>query len=123
MAEIISKPLDLGKIVSIIRDTGFPCFGLDMGRDEVSKHPSFFIYSDDGGLSIGNHANQYKRSFTLMFVTREGAIVDDISLIERLKDCRLIFDGSEIDKGNLVNTEEQVTAITMNFHQIIRVER
>ncbi|HHT7641968.1 TPA: hypothetical protein ACT2ET_000941 [Streptococcus suis] len=123
MAEIISKPLDLSRIVEVIRGTGFPCFGLDMGRDEVADNPSFFLYSDDGGLTPGTHANQYKRAFTVMFVTRERASFDDVGLIERLKDCRLIFDRSEIDKGNLVNTDEQVTATTLNFHQLIRIER
>lgn len=123
MAEIISKPLDIEKIVEVIRGTGFPCFGLDIGRDEVAAHPSFFLYSDDGGLSPGLHANQYKRSFTLMFVTRDGAVFDDIGLIEQLKDCRLIFDSSEIDKGSLIGTDNQVIATTMNFHQIIRTER
>lgn len=123
MVEILSKPLIIEKIVSAIRETGFPCFDLDVGRDEVQDNKSFFVYSDDGGLEASTHANQFNKSFIVMFITRENATFNELELIDRLKLCRLIFDSSEVENGQLLNTEESAVVRTYHFHQVIRIER
>lgn len=123
MVVVLSKSLDLEKIVSTIKETGFPCFDMEMSRREVEENKSFFVYSDDGDLVPGANANQFKKSFLLMFVTREGATVDVLELVERLRLCRLLFDGSEVDKGSVSNSDESATATTMRFHHVIKIER
>ncbi|MGT2911377.1 hypothetical protein ACVR1I_06635 [Streptococcus cameli] len=123
MVEILSKPLDIERIVKEILSFGYPCFDSDVGRDEVADSPSFFVYMDDGGLEPSTHANQYIKSFILMFISREGATFDELELIEKMKLCRLVFDRSEIERGSLLNTEEQAVARTLTFHQVIKVER
>lgn len=123
MVEIISKSIDLVKIVEAIRSFGYPCFDSDVGRDEVAENPSFFVYMDDGGLEPSTHANQYWKTFVLMFITRENATFDELELIDKMKLCRLIFDRSEIERGSLLNTEEQAIARTLTFHQVLKVER
>lgn len=123
MVVIMSKPLDIKKVVEAVRETGFPCFDTTLGRDEVAQHTSFFVYMEDGGLQASTHGNQYHRTFTLMFVSRDEASFDELALIDKLKGCRLVFDRSEVDRGGLLGTEEQVLARTMYFHQVIKVER
>ncbi|QBX15445.1 hypothetical protein Javan187_0009 [Streptococcus phage Javan187] len=69
------------------------------------------------------HANQYHKQFTLMFITRENRLFNELELIENLKLCRLIFDSSEVENGQLVNTEEKAIVRTYYFHQLIKIER
>lgn len=123
MVEIISKPLNLEKIVTIIKQTGIPCFDMSIGRDEVYENKTFFVYIDDGELMPALHANQYHKQFTLMFITRENRLFNELELIENLKLCRLIFDSSEVENGQLVNTEEKAIVRTYYFHQLIKIER
>ncbi|HEK9985471.1 TPA: hypothetical protein TVE81_001378 [Streptococcus equi subsp. zooepidemicus] len=123
MVEVISKPLNLEKIVTIIKQTGIPCFDMSIGRDEVYENKTFFVYIDDGELMPALHANQYHKQFTLMFITRENRVFNELELIENLKLCRLIFDSSEVENGQLVNTEEKAIVRTYYFHQLIKIER
>lgn len=123
MVEVISKPLNLEKIVTTIKQTGIPCFDMSIGRDEVYENKTFFVYIDDGELMPSLHANQYHKRFTLMFITRENSLFNELELIENLKLCRLIFDSSEVENGQLVNTEEKAIVRTYYFHQLIKIER
>ncbi|CRQ98291.1 TPA: hypothetical protein TVW26_001592 [Streptococcus equi subsp. equi] len=123
MVEVISKPLNLEKIVTIIKQTGIPCFDMSISRDEVYENKTFFVYIDDGELMPALHANQYHKQFTLMFITRENRLFNELELIENLKLCRLIFDSSEVENGQLVNTEEKAIVRTYYFHQLIKIER
>lgn len=128
MVKILSKPLNLEKVVGVIKETvvdkPFEVFDSHIGRDEVAKNPTFFFYNENGGMEPTVHATQYKKDFVLMFVSREGAMLSEIEqfgLIERLRKCGLIFSRTEEDEGKLLDTEEKVEAVTFYFSRIIRV--
>lgn len=61
----------------MIRGTGFPCFGLDMGRDEVADNPSFFLYSDDGGLTPGTHEKDLENAPFVAYRAAGGTMSKD----------------------------------------------
>lgn len=125
MVKILSKPLDQEKVVAAIRgDSEVQVFDTDMGRDEVASHPTFFIYDLEGNLSPTGSGIQYKKAVTVMYVTREGQSLSDIDkvmLIERLKRCGLQFEGTDIDTGSLLGTDDRVVAVTFNFFQLLKI--
>lgn len=123
MATILSKPLNLARIVEELEKTGFPVFGIDIGRDEVAEHKSFIVYYDKGDIKPTETRNQYKMDFTVMFVSRVDASIDEIEVIENLRLCGLIFDETNHEEGRYLNTDDIAKAVTFKFHQVIRVDR
>lgn len=119
MGTMFSKPLSeqkLEKIIAVIKERGFPVFDMDMGRDEVAAHETFFLYNEKGRLQATEKRNQYKREFVLMFVTRAKAGIEEMELIEDLRLCGLIFDDMEQDEGRLLDTDDKAEVLTFTFH-------
>lgn len=126
MTEIISKRLEgqrLEKVVGIIKEVGFPVFDMELGRDEVAENKTFFLYNEKGDIQPTDRRNQYKQDFILMFVSREGVTIDEIGLIEPLRDAGLIFDSMDHSEGRLLDTDDKAEVLTFNFHSAILVNR
>lgn len=126
MTTIISKRLDgkkLEKVVEIIRSVGFPVFDMELGRDEVAENKSFFLYNEKGDIRPTERRNQYKQDFVLMFVSRDGKQIDEISLIEPLRDAGLIFDQMDHSEGRLLDTDDKAEVLTFNFHYPVLIDR
>lgn len=119
---IITDTLRLEKAITIIEGTGYPVFGTDIGKDEVEANSSFFIFEDEGNISKAESSkSQYSREFVLSFLTKKGATINPIELIETLKPSGLHFKSSDSAHGKMANTDEEAKMTTLIFTRIITV--
>ena len=58
-----------------------------------------------------------------MFVSRDGKQIDEISLIEPLRDAGLIFDQMDHSEGRLLDTDDKAEVLTFNFHYPVLIDR
>lgn len=115
----------LDKFIEIMdefkKETGIPLFDVDIEKDELKKNSTFFIYSKEGEIrpASQNH-NQYLREFTLALFTADDTSIDELELAERLTKARLRFTGTEIDNGELADTNKKMKMITLRFTHVLK---
>ena len=60
MATILSKRLNIARIVEELEKTGYPVFGIDISRDEVANNKSFIVYYDKGDIKPTDTRKPYR---------------------------------------------------------------
>ena len=112
--------LDLKRVLEQLEVFGYPIFSLDINKDELLEHKSFFIYDDNTGITPGENRLQYQIGFSLLFITFEEAQIDQIEVALQLSRAGLIFDNSTHNIGKLQDTDQVATTITWQFHSLVR---
>ena len=114
----------LTKIVGRLEDFGYPVFGLDLNKDEIRDNKSFFVYDENGRITPGQSRIQYLIEFTLMFITLEDKVMDEIEIAENvIQGTGLIFDGSVREQAKFQETDQIANTITWTFHRVVMVGR
>lgn len=117
----VSNRVNQEKLIKVLDSFGFPIFSVDLNKDEINQHSSFFVYNEKGNILPATGSNQYLRDFTLIFMSRENKDIDEIEVIHALTRLGLVFKNSYREEAKLRGTEQSALVITMNFHEIIRV--
>lgn len=114
------QTVNLEKIISTIESVGYPVFAIDLNKDEINKHDSFFVYMDKGNIINGESKTQLLRDFTLMYLSKNNKDIDEIDLILNLRKLGLIFDSMDRDEAKFQDTDQTALVLTFHFHATIR---
>lgn len=117
----VYQTVNLDRILSSIEETGHPVFAIDLNKDEINAHDSFFVYMDKGNIAHGDDPKQLLREFTLIYLSKNNTDIDEIDLIVKLKRLGLVFNSLERDEAKFKDTEQTALVLTFRFHAIIRV--
>ncbi len=101
--------------------TGFPVFGIDVGKDEVESNPSFFICYTNGQIQKGEANFILQRDAVLIFFSEKEKI-NEYAIIKKSPSWGLSFDRADYDYGKFGNTQKTYEIVTFYFHRPVKLE-
>lgn len=101
--------------------TGFPIFGVDIGKDEIDSNDSFFIFYENGSIRKDTESVNLLRDFILMYITKKAEPIDEYAIISKSNTWGLRFRNTEYDFGKIGDSQEIVHTTTFYFQQVVRM--